>query len=535
MDNAFTLADVLAILRRRWALMALPVLIGVPLTVTVVMLQPSVYAATARILIEAQQIPDELARSTVTQSATERIALIQQRLLTRQNVLEIAQQYNVFRHLPDATPTEIVEQMRQSTVIAGNAARSARRGNTTTTGVDIVFRARDAQTAARVANELVTRVLAENTQARTERASSTVAFFEEEVRRLTQQVDGVSSQIVAFKTQNEASLPQTLESRRAELTGLRERRAARDAQRLALEARRRDLQRSLEIGSGGLVTDQQRSADLAELNRLRAQLVQQRATLSESHPTVRVLAARINALETAISQPAATPTGTAATPGLNTSGQAMMTLAEIERIDGQLSGLDNQDELDEARAVDLERSISETPAVEVALANLERTLSALQLQLRDASIKQAQAQTGERLEVSQQAERFEVVEQAIAPDRPVSPNRPRLIAVGSAMSVALGIGFAVLAELLNRAVRTDRDLARQLGVRPIVSIPYIPTAGETARRRWGLRLLLLVFVVGVPAAIIAVDQYVTPLSVLFERTVDTLRLRPLLLALGIRL
>jgi uncharacterized protein involved in exopolysaccharide biosynthesis len=535
MDNAFTLADILAILRRRWALMALPVLIGVPLTVTIVMLQPSVYAATARILIEAQQIPDELARSTVTQSATERIALIQQRLLTRQNVLEIAQQYNVFRHLPDATPTEIVEQMRQSTVIAGNAARSARRGNTTTTGVDIVFRARDPQTAARVANELVTRVLAENTQARTERASSTVAFFEEEVQRLTQQVDAVSNEIVAFKTRNEASLPQTLQIRQTELIGLRERRAARDAQRAALETRRRDLQRSLEIGAGGLVTDQQRAADLTELNRLRAQLVQQRATLSESHPTVRVLTARISALETAMSQPVAAPTGTAAAPGINSSGQAMLTLSEIERIDSQIGALDSQDEIDEARAAALERSISETPAAEVALANLERTLSSLQLQLRDASIKQAQARTGERLEVSQQAERFEVVEQAIAPETPVSPNRPRLIVLGSGASVALGLGLAVLAELLNRAVRTDRDLVRQLGVRPIVSIPYIPTAGEVARRRWGLRLLLLIFVLGVPATVIAVDQFVMPLSVLFERAVDTLRLRPLLLALGIRL
>lgn len=533
MENATTIADLMAILRRRWLLLVLPLLIGIPLTVTITMLLPPVYEARARILIESQQIPDELARSTVTQTAAERISLIQQRLLTRQNLLEIARQQNVFRHQPDLTPTEVVNEMQRATIIAGNAAGTGRRGNTTTSGVDIGFRARDSQTAARVANDLVTRVLAENTQARTERASTTVAFFNDEVQRLNLEIDAVSRQIVEFKSQNEGTLPQTLDLRRGELASLRDRATTRESERIALEDRRRDLQRSLEIGVGGVISDQQRSADMSELNRLRAQLVQQRATLSESHPTVRMLAARVAALETAIAQPAASPANTALPETVAQTGQAMLTLSEIERIDTQLEALETQDEIDRARIVALEESISATPAVELALGNLERTLDALQIRLREATIKQAQAQTGERLEVNQQAERFEVIEQAIAPEDPISPNRMRLMALGSVASIGVGFGLVFLAELLNRALRTDRDVARQLGIRPIVSIPYIPSPRETMRRRWTMRLLILVFLVGLPSVIVAIDQFVLPLPLILEQLVDRLQLRPVLQAVGI--
>jgi polysaccharide chain length determinant protein (PEP-CTERM system associated) len=526
MQDGFNLDDILGILRRRWLVLLLPLCIGVPLAAGIAMLLPPVYSSTARLLVESQQIPDELARSTIPQTANERIQLIQQRLLTRQNLLEIAEQYRVFAGRADMSPTDVVAEMRLATTIQGTAATARRRANTVVTGMDITFRARDPGTASRVANEFVSRVLSQNVQERTERATSTVAFFEQEVQRLTAEMNARAAAISRFKTENQAALPETLSTRQGELAALRERSQARQSQRAALLEQRRSLEQAVALGR----TATQVSPEETELIRLRATLVQQRATLAESHPSIRQLTARIEALERALSAPrTAEGSSTAAV------GMATQTMLQIESINQQIELLDGQEESARARIAELEASIGRTPGVEVALSSLERDYVTLQSQYRDAVLKRGQAQTGERLEASQQAERLEVIEQAVPPETPISPNRPMIVAAGVVGSLGIGGALTLLLELLNRAVRTGRDIERQLGIRPLVAIPRIQTAGERARRRWLLRLLLLATVLGIPAAVAAVDQFVIPLPLLFDRISAALRLPQLLGPLGIRL
>jgi hypothetical protein len=216
-----------------------------------------------------------------------------------------------------------------------------------------------------------------------------------------------------------------------------------------------------------------------------------------------------------------------------TSGQAATTLAQIERVEQQLAELDRQAEAEGVRAAELERAIAATPAVELGLGNLERTYAALQVQFREATVKRSQAQIGERLEATQQAERFEVLEQAVPPEAPSSPNRPRIIALATAVSLALGLGLAALVELLNRVVRTARDIERHFGQHPIVTIPYIASEREESRRRWRTRAALIALVVLVPTALIVVDTFVTPLQLLLDQAMERLQLRTLMGAVGL--
>ena len=65
-------------LRRFW-IIALVSVVGLPLVALYAYLKPAIYQAEAKILVESQQIPDDLARSTVTADAGERLQLIQQR------------------------------------------------------------------------------------------------------------------------------------------------------------------------------------------------------------------------------------------------------------------------------------------------------------------------------------------------------------------------------------------------------------------------------------------------------------------------
>ena len=520
MDNGLTLADILGVVRRRWLLFVLPILVGVPLSVGIALLLPAVYSSTARILVESQQIPTDLARSTVVQSVEERIQLIEQRLLTRQNLLEIAAQYNVFRSRPSLTPTEVVAEMRRATLIRGGTGNAVRRGGTVT-NVDIRFSADNATVAAQVANEFVTRILSQNVQQRTERATGTLEFFNDQVARLAASLDTLSAQIAAYRAQNQGSLPEIVENNQVEINRLRERSFAITAEITTLDQQRRALQQALEIGRE-TSTGPARTPAEEELTRLRNTLVVQRAVLAETHPTVRQLTARIAALEALVDGAAVEGQETGATQGV--SGRASETLAQIEALESRIDFLTEDAERATARIRQLESALERAPEVAMELRGLQRQYDTTQIQLQDAVLKQAQAQTGERLEVNQQAERFEVIEQAIAADRPISPNRPLIIAAGTAASGGFGLLLMLLAEMMNRSLRSARDMERQLDMRPIITVPYIRSAGEESIKRWRTRLLIAVVLIGGPLAIFALDQYVMPLPLVAARVLEVLRL-----------
>jgi hypothetical protein len=87
-------------------------------------------------------------------------------------------------------------------------------------------------------------------------------------------------------------------------------------------------------------------------------------------------------------------------------------------------------------------------------------------------------------------------------------------------SLGLGLAIALLLELINPAIRTSADLQRRLQLHPVVAVPYIRTRGERRRHaiKWMIRVALVLG--GLAALLWAVDQYVTPLQVLWSRLLD---------------
>jgi succinoglycan biosynthesis transport protein ExoP len=156
----------------------------------------------------------------------------------------------------------------------------------------------------------------------------------------------------------------------------------------------------------------------------------------------------------------------------------------------------------------------------MALSAYQRRYANLQARYDTAVQKLAEAETGQRLEVNRQAERFEVIEQAQVPTAPVAPNRLLIAGGGAVLSLGLGLGIALLLELVNPAIRTSADLQRRLQLHPVVAVPYIHTRGERRRRaiKWMIRIALVLG--GLAALLWAVDQYVMPLQVLWSRLLD---------------
>ena len=118
-EQGLDLRVYLNLLRRRYLFIIIPaVVIFAGVCAVTYLVLPSLYEAQAKILVESQLIPTDLAASTVTASATERVKLIEQRLTTRENLLEIARKYGLYpRERAWASPSQMVDWIRDATKI----------------------------------------------------------------------------------------------------------------------------------------------------------------------------------------------------------------------------------------------------------------------------------------------------------------------------------------------------------------------------------------------------------------------------------
>ena len=76
---------------------------------------PPVYRSTATILVEAPQIPGDLAQSTVPVDPIEQIQIIEQRLMTRANILSLADRFDVYADQPGISANTVINDMRART------------------------------------------------------------------------------------------------------------------------------------------------------------------------------------------------------------------------------------------------------------------------------------------------------------------------------------------------------------------------------------------------------------------------------------
>lgn len=498
-----------ALVRRIWLVLIIFIL-GTGIAVATAYLLPPVYESSAKILVESQQIPQDLAQSTVPQGAAERLALIEQRLMTRDNLLDLVRRLNLFPEYTNLAPAEKVELVRKNTKFDSLSYSSGQRTGQQVSAFTITYHANSPALAARVASEFVTMVLEQNLASRSARASETFKFFDQQVDRLAGDLLELEAEIARFKNENGEALPESYEHRLSELSALESQQFDLQQRQVLLSEQRRAIERGdMLLASGGSVTPEER-----ELQELRRQLVRKRSMLSESHPEIAALKANIGALEAAIA-PLMDDAGAEA----ENADQSRATLMknQLEAIDRETTLLAERLEKGEARAVEIRESLARTPKVEMQLNTYTRRHQTLQLQYSNAIQKLAAADTGQRLEVNRQAERFEVIEQAQVAPEPVAPPRMLIAAGGTLGSLALGMALALGLELVNPAIRTAADLQRQLDLRPMVTIPYMKTRYERRIRalKWLAKIIVALVVLG--GLLWVVDQYVTPLTVLSAR------------------
>ena len=475
---------------------------------------PPAYVSRMQLIVESPQIPGELAAPTSATPAQEQLQVVEQRLLTRANLLDIANRLRVLDGQEDMNPDEIVTAMRARTVVETSS------GKNEASLMMVTFEAGSGEKASGVLNEYLTLIQQEDIESRTVRAAQTLEFFEQEVARLSAELAEKSANILAFKTANSDALPDSLDYRLGQQSQLQERLGQLERDIFNLTSQRLRLVEVFK--TTGQVAESRVEAltpEQRQLEELRVELNDALAVYSAENPRVKMLQARISQIEAIVrAQPVEQPDEAVQT------GNSMLDF-QLAEIDTRLASLKEQKTTVDSELKKLEVTIKRTPANSIRLDELTLNYENIQLQYNSAVDRLAKASAGERIEFMSRGQKISVIEPPATPNQPTKPNRLLIAGGGSVFGILMGLGLVVLLEVLNRAIRRPEDLVRALGLSPIATIPYVQTRGEVFARRGRKLMLTMLILVGVPAIVYAIHTFYQPLDLIAEQIMNKIGVR----------
>ena len=556
------LGDYLAILGRRKKELIFPALVILMIAIALAAGLPSVYRSEATILIEQQEIPTDLVRSTVTSYAGERIQIISQKVMTTDNLSKIIENYGLYKkERAETSLSMLVEKMREEVALEMISAdvvdpRSGR-ASTATIAFKLAFNNKNPRVAQKVTNELVSLYLNENLRRRTQSAIETSGFLALEAEKLNEEVSGLETRLAQFKERNINNLPELqqlnirlmerterelretdlqlrtlaereiyLQSELAQISsmstlysadgrrvlGAADRLKGLQAEFVSLKARYSPNHPDLikmgkeiealkkETGAGSDVTELQ-----LQLRELKAEMTSLGERYSPQHPDVKKLQRAVSSTQAALDKALNEQrVNTAVVAASRPDNPAYIQLqAQLNAIEGESGSLSRSRRELTAKIDDFEQRLLSSPQVEREYRELTRDYDNAITKYREVKAKQQQAELAESLERERKGERFTLIEPPQLPEKPDKPNRLAILFLGFVFSIAGGIGTVAVAESLNDSIKSADGLVSVIGVPPLVVIPYIENVADQAKKqtmRLGIVATVIVLGIGILTA-----------------------------------
>lgn len=578
MNNAnpspsLSLPDLIAIVRRRRIGMIWTFGVVAVVAVVTAFLWPATYKASGTILIEQQEVPADLVRSTISSYADQRIQMITQQVMTTENLYKIILKYDLYARERKTKSREVVLKQMQEDIgfnMISADVIDPRSGNPTkaTIAFSVSYKNRSADISARVANELVSLYLQQNIENRKERTADAATFLTGESQRLSARINELQSDIAGFKEQHTNELPeltqlniQMMNRADDELRDTENRVRSLDQQIVYLQAQLAQLSPSSQVYTStgervlspndrlkflrteyarvsGLysrthpdVIRLQREIEslekstgaLSDVNDLQRQLQDALTRLAEAekkysvdHPDVVHLQRQIASLQTSLVDANQRDQALKPKPVEPDNPAYIQIKAQVEASQAERASLLNKSKQLKADIADYEKRLASAPAVEREYTAMARELENTQLQYRLVSQKQMEAQSAQNLESERKGERFTLIEPPLTPEEPASPNRVVIVVLGMVLAIGGAIGSAAAREVMDNSVRNRRDLESLLNIPPLAVIPFIETESDRADSIKRQRLTLASSAGALVLMITAIHLFYRPLDVLWQ-------------------
>jgi protein tyrosine kinase modulator len=465
MDTATMVTTYLRIAWKRKWWVFVPLVLCTAAATAVLQRMPEVYRASTLILFQPQDIPSDYVKPTVTSALEGGLKTIRQQVTSRTRLEQAARDLELFPPTDDPRVTE-----ERISWMRGKIGISVKEE----TSFTLSYKSQDPELAARAANRLAELFIEASAMQRQLMARGTSDFLGAGLARKKKELAERERVIAEFKRQHQDELPEqqqanlrTVDSLKQELReNQRAQERARDRKAL-LEAQ---LSRQPERSSTGELdpTDPR-----SEVKRLKLELREFRKRYTDEYPDVKRLTARIESLEEMI-RSLPEESGGEEEKGLDPVEDRL--LMEIGTAEAQMKRLATEEFRLREELLAYEQRLERMPQREQELLSLQRDYTTLRDSYQSLLDKKEDAELAETLEEERRGAQFVVLDRAVTPAIPFSPDPVQVIGAGVLLGLSIGVGLIVLLEVFQATFYGAQEVQEVLGVPVVAAIPRIPQA-----------------------------------------------------------
>jgi polysaccharide chain length determinant protein (PEP-CTERM system associated) len=485
--RALTVEDYLEMLKRRWRLLLLPVLILPLLAFGISFLVPPQYVSQTLVLVEQQKVPDDYVKPIVTGDVSERLASMKEQILSRSLLQPIIERFALFGN-GGMQMDERIDRTRKA--ISIKPIHSDVSHSEGLPGFFISFTAQTPRLAQQVCGEISALFVRENVHAREQSAEGTTTFLKQQLADAKRSLDEQDRKLAIFQRKYVGKLPGQENGNINMLTSLN---TQLEATTQALSRMHQDksyeeamlAQGSQQLPSSPNQPSLPREDRQAQLQQMLAQEAELETRYTPDHPDVIALRNNIEELKRKLAQ----PMPHSATPPLASTVQSEP--AQVQQLRAQLRSLEMgiAEKKDEQALIQqqirlYQDRIQSSPSVQEEFKQVTRDYQTAQQFYDDLLNKKNHSEMASDLEHRQQGEQFRVVDAPNLPDEPSLPKRWVFAIGGLFAGMCLGTGLTAFLEYRDTALRTERDVFAFTNLPTLALISKINTGShDDARQR----------------------------------------------------
>lgn len=424
--------------------------------VVVAYLLPKQYEAKTTVFLEQNVITDLVKGIAVTPSVDAKLKMLSVALLSRNMILKV---------LSELDKDLVLQNERQVEAYLADLTQRIKIAYQERQGVfRISLRDRDPAFASDFVNALTRKYIDTNTSSKREESFEANKFLAEQIDSFKRRIDAAEDAINKFKSEKGLILATDDIYLRGEIHGAERKLEDITIKRNELEAKKRVyLERGPEPG---------------RLSEAEARLSELLARYTPEHPKVAAAQAEVARLRS----------------GRGDSSRKASTAAVREGLQMLQVEIDAYKEMEARQLRILEENktlLREIPNVRTALSELVRKKDNESVVYQQLVARYGQSEVSKQMELQDKSITFRILDPAVRPLTPVSPNR-MLIILGSA-GAGLGIGFAVifLLDFLKGGIKSPSAL-KDFDLPVFAVIPHMPDVVAEAKQLRVDRIFLVV-------------------------------------------
>lgn len=478
--------DYLAILKKRWWIIAIPALLLPILAYAASYLVSPQYTSQTLVLVEQQKVPDTLVKPVIAEDISARLASMKEQILSRSRLQPIIDRFNLFAgdHMNMDDRIALMQKNIDIKPIQSEMARGL-------PGFFISFKANEARTAQAVCEEITSMFVSENLRARADQTQGTTDFLKQQLDQAKRSLDDQDAKLAKFQQQYVGKLPGQEEGNMNMLNSLNTQLSASTQQiermqqdKTLMEAMLAQQQRETATPETQRIAPQAQQTELQSLLSQEADLT---ARYTDDYPDVVAIRRKIRDLKHQMAQaPAPAAANTTVAVAHSDSPETQRLRLQIRALDMAIAQRKHDQSGTQGQVNLYQERISASPLVQEEYKNLTRDYQQAQAFYDDLLKKMNESRMASDLEHRQQGEQFRVMDAANLPDAPTSPKRPVFAAGGFIFGLALGLGVVALLEYRNTSLRTERDIWAFTQLPTLATISLIGDVETTSSKpkRW---------------------------------------------------